>query len=77
MCVVSEQDRDYMRRVGAAKAASHADAVSEHLRLDPIDRLRRSFAISAELRAAANLGAREDDPSAFYDRARERGLYVP
>jgi hypothetical protein len=77
MLMVSEQDREYMRRVGEAKAASHAEAASDHMRLAPIDRLRRSFAMSAEMRSAANLDARVDDVSAFYDRARARGLYVP
>lgn len=74
---MSEQDRDYMRRLGAAKTAAHADAASDHLGLAPIDRLRRSFAISTTLRAQANLAARVDDPSGFYDRARARGLCDP
>lgn len=75
--MVSQQDRDYFRRVGEAKASAHADAVSEHLRLAPIDRLRRSFAMSAALGAQANLTARVDDPSGFYQRARARGLCDP
>jgi hypothetical protein len=75
--MVSEQDREYMRRLGEAKAASHADALSEHLRLAPIERLRRSFAMSADLRRHANLEARVDDPSAFYEKARALGLCDP
>lgn len=75
--MVSEQDRDYMRRLGEAKAATHADAASEHMRLAPIERLRRSFAMSAALRAQANLAARVDDPSGFYERARARNLCDP
>lgn len=72
--MVSEQDREYMRRLGEAKASTHADAAAEHLRLPPIERLRRSFAMSDALRAEANLAARVDDPSAFYERARSLGL---
>jgi hypothetical protein len=72
--MVSEQDRDYMRRLGEAKASSHADTTSGHLRLPPIERLRRSFALSAALRGGANLAARVDDPSPFYEIARARGL---
>jgi hypothetical protein len=75
--MVTEQDREYMRRLGEAKATSHADASSEHLRLKPIERLRRSFAMSAELRGRANLASRIDDPSEFYEKARARGLYDP
>ncbi|MCC7074203.1 MAG: hypothetical protein IT383_23030 [Deltaproteobacteria bacterium] len=75
--MVSEQDRDYMRRLGEAKASSHVDTTSEHLRLPPIERLRRSFALSAALRGGANLAARVDDPSPFYEMARARGLYDP
>jgi hypothetical protein len=75
--MVSEQDREYMRRLGEAKAASHDDAASAHLRLAPIERLRRSFAMSAALRAQANLAARIDDPSAFYEKARTLGLCDP
>lgn len=75
--MVSEQDRDYMRRLGEAKATSHADAWSKHLQLAPIERLRRSFAMSADLRHQANLEARVDDPSAFYEKARARGLCDP
>ena len=63
-----------MRRLGEAKAATHADASSEHLRLAPIDRLRRSFEINAALRAQANLAVRVDDPSEFYEKARARSL---
>ena len=46
-------------------------------RKTPIERLRRSFAMSDALRTQANLEARVDDPSAFYDRARARGLCDP
>lgn len=75
--MVSEQDREYMRRLGEAKTASHAETTSEHLRLTPIDRLRRSFAMSAASLGQANLAARIDDPSGFYDRARALGLCDP
>lgn len=72
--MVSEQDREYMRRLAAAKSVAHGDAEAEHRRLEPIERLRRSFIMSATMMPEANLGARVDDPSAFYERARARGL---
>ncbi len=72
--MVTEHDREYMRRLGEAKAATRADAVSDHLRLTPIERLRKSFALSAAMRADANIAARVDDPSGFYERARALGL---
>ncbi len=49
-----------MRGLGDAKAMAHADAASEHLRLAPIERLRRWFALSAASRGQANLAARGD-----------------
>ena len=75
--MVSEHDREHMRRLGEAKAATHADAVLDHLRLTPIERLRRSSAMSAAMRPSANLTQRVDDPSAFYARARALGLCDP
>lgn len=75
--MVSEQDRDYMRRLGEAKDSSHADTTREHAHLPVIERLRRSFALSASLRGRANLAARVDDPSPFYEMARARGLCDP
>lgn len=51
-----------MRRLGEAKAAARADATSEHPRLTPVERLRRSFAMSAAFMSEANLAARVDEP---------------
>jgi hypothetical protein len=72
--MVSDSDREYMRRLGEAKANSRAAAVAAHLALAPIDRLRRSFALSAAMRATANLDRRDDRPEEFYARARALGL---
>lgn len=72
--MASEQEREYMRRLGEAKAAARADATSEHLRLTPMERLRRSFAMSAAFMSEANLAARVDEPAGFYERARALGL---
>jgi hypothetical protein len=75
--MVSEQDRAFMRRLAEAKAESHADATVEHLRLPPIERLRRSMALSAAHASEARRTARVDDPSPFYERARTLGLCDP
>jgi hypothetical protein len=72
---VSEADREYFRRIGRYKEESHAAAQAAHLALPPLERLRRSFAFSAQWRTRANLTARHDDPSPFYERARALGLY--
>lgn len=72
---VSERDRAVMRRVGAAKAAAHADAEAAHLALDVGERLRRSWALYLARRVSAP--PREDDHSPFYDLARARNFYRP
>ncbi len=74
---VSERDRDTMRRIGAAKLASHAEATARHRALPLGERLRRSLALSERGRAVAGKPAADDDPSPFYNRARARGLYRP
>ena len=72
---VSGRDREHFRRLGAIKAASHAEAQAAHLALPLAERLRRSWARYLAHRAA--FAGRQDDPSPFYDRARELGLYTP
>ncbi len=74
---VSEKDREYFRRVGGIKAASHAEATAEHLALSLGARLRRSWELYLAHRDERQGDAREDDPSGFYDRARALGLYRP
>jgi hypothetical protein len=66
---VSERDQDYMRRIGEAKAASHADAAATHRGLALAERLRRSWALYLAYRSTVQ-GDRDDDPSPFYERAR-------
>jgi len=74
---VSDRDREYMRRIGAYKAESHRDAQARHLALPIADRLERSWQLYLEGREHAALDRRDDDPSRFYAKARERGLYKP
>lgn len=72
---VSEQERDYMRRLGAFQAQGHAEALAAHLALPPAERLARSIALMRRFMASAR--PRNDDPTPFYDRARRLGLYRP
>ena len=64
-----------MRRLGEAKAASHAAAHAAHLALSQEERLARSVALMR--RYIASAPPRHDDPTPFYDRARRLGLYRP
>ena len=64
-----------MARIGAYKAQAHAEALARHLDLPLADRLARSWALCEAHRAS--LRTRAGDPSAFYARARELGLYRP
>ncbi|MCL4684561.1 hypothetical protein KJ059_07380 [Myxococcota bacterium] len=74
---VSASDREFMRRIGEAKAASHADAAARHRALPLRERLQRSWALYLAGRSALPDAERDDDPTPFYDRARALGLYRP
>lgn len=73
---VSERDRAYMRRIGEAKAESHAEAAATQRALTLAERLRRSWALYLACRSTIR-DERDDDPSPFYERARALGLYRP
>jgi hypothetical protein len=74
---VSESDRELMRRLGEAKATSHAEAAARHRELSIAERLRRSWALYQVGRPPRTFLARNDDPTPFYERARALGLYRP
>jgi hypothetical protein len=75
---VSDRDREFMERIGAYKAASHADTVSSHRASSIAERLRRSWALYMATRSSKRAAdSEDDDPSPFYARARARGLYRP
>lgn len=74
---VSDREREYMRRIGEYKSASHRDAQDRHLALTLAERLERSWQLYLEGRDCAALDRRDDDPSPFYQRARQLGLYKP
>ena len=75
--VVSASDREFMRRIGEAKADSHAEAAARHRALPLRERLRRSWALYLAGRSTPDPALREDDPTPFYERARALGLYRP
>ncbi len=74
---VKDRDREHMRRIGEAKAASHADAAASHRALPLEERLRRSWALYLSRRGSLRASDRDDDPSPFYARARRLGMYEP
>jgi hypothetical protein len=73
----SEHDREYMRRIGVYKALSHREAQAEHLARPLAERFRRSLRLSRRYRRTPRAADLHDDPTPFYDRARELGLYEP
>jgi hypothetical protein len=74
---VSDKDREYMRRIGAYKELSHREAQAEHLALSLDERFRRSWRLYERYRGRVRRDDPQDDPTAFYRRARELGLYEP
>lgn len=73
---VSEADRAYMRRLGRYKAEANAEALRVHLSRPPVERLEYSLRMSREYFTPEALGCylAEDNPAAFYDRARRLGF---
>lgn len=74
---VNSKDRDYMHRIGRYKAESTAQRQEAFDALSVEERLQQSMELYLRFRHSATLGARVDDPSPFYDRARRLGLYRP
>ena len=74
---VSDKDREYMRRIGVYKALSHREAQAEHLAASLDERLRRSWRLYERYRHRVQRADPTDDPTPFYERARELGLYKP
>jgi hypothetical protein len=74
--VVSERDKEYMRRIGQAEAEASAERLAEHRALSIAERLRRSLILWEQFRHSANLAGRVDDPQPFYERAKRLGLYT-
>lgn len=74
---VTKPEREYMRRIGEAKRASHERATAEHRALPVAERLRRSWALWVRFRDRYDWQRREDDPSHLYERAKRLGMYEP
>ena len=75
-CRVSERDQEYMRRIGEAKAASHADAAASHRAL-ALPSASGVAGPSTWPPATIRREDRDEDPRPFYERARALGLYRP
>ena len=72
---VSDKDRDYFNRIGQAKSRAHNKALQAHLQLSMSERLARSWQLYLDSRYEVK--PRDDDnPTLFYKRARELGLYI-
>lgn len=78
---VSQEEREYMRRIAAYKALSHAEAAAAHASRSVEERLRASWDLylrnKDELFARRGLELESPDELSFYRRARALGLYEP
>ena len=70
----SDADMDYMRRLGEFKAQSKRDALAEHRALTVRERIQRGIEF-ARRRPPLTERRKEDDLAAFFERARQLGLY--
>lgn len=66
-----------MRRIGVYKELSHREALAAHLATSLDERLQRSWRLYQRYRHRVPRDDSKDDPTPFYDRARELGLYQP
>jgi len=73
---VSEQDRDYMRRLGEYKQASHRETLREHLALSVEKRLEWSWEFAELCRDNLRNEVAENGAIELYARARRLGIYV-
>ncbi len=74
---VGERDLEYMRRLGRFQEEGRRERVRQHASLSPEERLARSLQMSRMYLSRARVEDRHDDPTPFYDRARQLGLYRP
>ncbi len=74
---MSSKDLDYMRRLGEFEAGGAEERQCAYDKLSISERLANSMELYRRFRSSANLEARVDDPTLFYDRARRLGLYRP
>ena len=68
------RDRAYLRRLGEYIDEANRDELREHLARPLPARLARSFALAERYRGYSNRDPEDDDPAAFYAKARARGL---
>lgn len=73
--MVSDREREHLRRLGRFKERAHAEATAAHLALPRAERLARSIALMRRFLGSAR--PVPGDPSPFYDRARRLGHYHP
>ena len=72
---VSDWDREYFRRIGEFERQNAEDDLRKHLARSLGERLRVSQEISRQWSKYVKNDSREDDdPGAFYERARALGL---
>jgi hypothetical protein len=74
---VSERDIEYMQRLGRFQEEGRRERMSRHASLSPEERLSRSLEMSQAYLGQARVKFPNDDPTPFYDRARQLGLYRP
>ena len=76
---VTPEDRAYMRRIAAYKALSAAEDHVVHVDTSGVGRIRRSWQLYCRYLHTPFLARRDadDNPAAFYERARQLGLYRP
>lgn len=71
---VTDHERDYFRRIGAVKKTLRDDGAAAHARLSLSERLERSWQFYLHHRQTHQC-YRQEDPTPFYERARELGLH--
>lgn len=74
---VSDREREHMARLGRYIDAANEADLEAHLALTPHERLLESIGLMQWGRGCDDHIVDDDDPTAFYDRARALGMYEP
>ena len=75
--MVSEHDREHFRKIGRWKHEGHGEALKRHMARSGNERLAYSVLMNRRYERLPTWSQRQDDPSPFYERAKELGFYRP
>ena len=71
----TEREREHFRKIGRWKHEGHIEALERHMARGANERLAYSVFMSRRYSHVPTWFERQDDPSPFYERAKQLGFY--